>query len=176
MKTLANIFNIGGTLMKKIMVLSLFFVLVICSSVQAGLQDAFVVWDGKVYEVKKEVTVEKSLIGKSIGKVKTKPYWDNKSRTSLETYYGNASNAFPIGTRYFEIKGISPSTAIAVKVDNQWLKADYIYNAPYHIMNTLTNLFIIVPIVILPLILIGFIYRAKKLKNFIRRKFKTPLL
>ena len=150
--------------MKKIPILTFIFLFIISSSVQASQWPyEFVVWDGKVYEVKKEERIKKSEIGRSIGKVKTQPYSD--TRTSLMFYYGNASFPYPIGTRYFEIKGIPTSTSIAVKVDDYWVKADYARKAPYHVMNTITNLFIIVPIVIIPFILIGFVYRVKKLKK-----------
>ena len=146
--------------MKKIAFLSLILVFIVSSSVQAHKWAyAFVVWDGKVYEVKEEQIIEESEIGKSIGEVKTKP------NSNTYRYYGNASNYYPVGTPYYEIKGISTSTAIAVKVDDQWVKADYVEKAPYHVMNTITNLLIIVPIVIIPLILIGFMYRVKKYRR-----------
>ena len=150
--------------MKKITFLSFIFLFIISSSAQATVwMFEFVVWDGKVYEVKKEERIKESEIGRSIGKVKTQPY--SKLETSAMYYYGNASFPYPIGTRYFEIKGIPTSTAIAVRVDDQWVKADYVEKAPYHVMNTITNLLIIVPIVIIPLVLIGFIYRAKKYRR-----------
>ena len=69
------------------------------------------VWDGKVYKVQENEMIEESKIGKRIGKVKTEPY--STMRSSAMTYYGNASNYYPIGTPYYEIKGISPSADIA---------------------------------------------------------------
>ncbi len=158
--------------MKKIALLSLILVFMISSSVQAGFWPYhFVVWDGKEYEVKQEELIEKSEIGKSIGKVKTKSVYEKKidgNSTSLMTYYGNFSNIYPVGTPYYEIKGISTSTTIAVKVDNQWVKAVYAGKAHAHVMNTITNLYIIAPIVIIPLILFGFFYRAKKIKKHLQ--------
>ena len=149
--------------MKKIPFLSLIFVFVLSSSVQAfEWSYSFVIWDGKEYKVKLAELIEESDIGKRIGKVKTKPYSSNDF-TDKMTYYGNASNIYPIGTPYYEIKGVSTSTAIAVKVDNQWVKAEYVRDAPFHIMNTITNLFIIVPAVMIGLIIIALIYRAKKI-------------
>jgi hypothetical protein len=148
--------------MKKITFLSFILVFMISSSVQASeWAYSFVVWDGKVYKVKEEELIEKSEIGKRIGKVKTQPYSDNRSSAMI--YYGNASNVYPIGTPYYEIKGISPSTAIAVKVDNSWIKAGYVYPAPYHVMNTITNPFIILTVVIIGLILFEFFFRLKRL-------------
>ena len=143
--------------MKKIAFLSLILVFMVSSSIQAHKWAyVFVVWDGKVYEVIEEEMIEESEIGKSIGEVKTKP------NSNTYRYYGNASNYYPVGTPYYEIKGISTSTAIAVKVDNEWLKAVYVHNAPFHIMNIVTSLLKIVPVVLIGLILIGFIYQARK--------------
>ena len=123
----------------------------ISSSVQAfEWAYSFVVWDGKKYEVKEEL-IEESEIGKSIGKVKTQPYYYSDYTDAMK-YYGNASNVYPIGTQYYEIKGIPTSDAIAIKEDNQWVKAVYVDKAPFHIMNILTNPFFIFTIVIIALI------------------------
>ena len=129
----------------------------ISSSVQAlSWAIIFVVWEGKVYEVKQEEIIENTEIGKIIGEVKTKP------DDMMGDYYGDASNFYPIGTKYYEIKGISTSDAIAINEDNQWVKAVYVHKAPFHIMNILTNPFFIFSIVIIALILIGVIFRNKK--------------
>ena len=125
----------------------------------------FVVWDGKEYEVKQEELIEESAIGKKIGKVKTEPYYYS-DRTDAMTYSGDASNIYPIGTPYYEIKGVSTSSAIAVKVDNVWIRADYIRDAPQPMMDTVTEIkaktLNIVPFAMIGLILIGFIYLAIK--------------
>lgn len=150
--------------MKKITLLSLILVFIVSSSVLAAeWAYSFVVWDGKQYEVKQGELIEESKIGKRIGKVKTEPYY-SRDDSDAKTYYGNASNIYPKGTPYYEIKGIPTSTAIAVKVDDQWVKADYVRKAPFHIMNIVTSLLKIVPVVLIGLLLIGFIYRAKKLR------------
>ena len=139
--------------MKKITLLSLLLTFAISSSVQAiDWVISFVVWEGNVYEVKEEI-IEEREIGKSIGEVKTEATKSN--------YYGKASNAYPVGTKYYEIKGISTSDAIAVKEGNQWIKAVYVRKAPFHIMNILANRFFIFSIVIIALILIGFIFQKK---------------
>ena len=136
--------------MKKITLLSLLLAFTISSSVQAiDWVISFVVWEGNVYEVKEEI-IEEREIGKSIGEVKTEA---NKSN-----YYGNASNAYPIGTKYYEIKGVATSDAIAVKEDNQWVKAVFVRKAPFHIMNILTNQYFIFSIVKIALIITGFIF------------------
>ena len=138
--------------------------MIISSSVQAGEWSyEFVVWDGKVYEVKQEELIVESEIGKRIGKVKTEPYSDNRS--SAMRYYGNASNVYPVGTPYYEIKGLSTSTTIAVKVDNGWVRADYIREAPKYFMDTVKKTFNIVLFSIIGVISIGYIYRAIKRRN-----------
>ena len=149
--------------MKRIAFLSVLFIFMILPSVQAfEWAYSFVVWDGKVYEVKEEL-IKESEIGKRIGKVKTEPYYSgDMTRPNEMTYYGNASNVYPIGTPYYEIKGTSTSTSIAVKVDNQWIKADYIQNAPYHVMNTITNPFVIATAVIIILIIFECFFRVKR--------------
>jgi len=98
-----------------------------------------------VYEVKEE-TVQESDIGKVIGEVKTKP------NDMTGNYYGDASNAYSKGTKYFEIINISTGTAIAVEVEkNKWQKAVYANEAPFHWMNLFTKtplLLIVIPIAI----------------------------
>lgn len=146
--------------MKKITLLSLLIVFTIATSVQAlSWAITFVVWEGKVYEVKQEEMIKKNEIGKIIGEVKTKP--DDMTGD----YYGDASNFYPIGTKYYEIKGIPSSNSIAIKEANQWVKAVYVHKAPFHIMNVLSNPFFIFSLIIISLIIIGLIFRTKKLKK-----------
>mgnify|MGYP003414554236 FL=1 len=187
---------LGDFEMKKITILTLLFVFMVSSSVQAfQWAYSFVVWDGKIYEVKEDVLIEESEIGKIIGKVETQPYYYSDYTDAMK-YYGNASNVYPIGTQYYEIKGMSTSDAIAIKEDNHWVKAVYVdkatndyplgtqyeqikgipssdaiaikednHKAPFHIMNFLTNPLPIFSIVIIALILIGVIFRSKQIKN-----------
>lgn len=146
--------------MKRIMLLSLLLIFMISSSVQAlSWAYPFVVWKGKVYEVKQEEIIEESEIGKIIGEVKTKP------NDMTGDYYGDASNYYPKGTKYYEIRGTSTSTAIAVKEDNQWVKAVYVHKAPFHLMNIVSDLYFISAVVIIALIIIGVIFRNNKSKN-----------
>lgn len=89
----------------------------------------FVVWKGNVYEVQDNLPLDEDKIGESIGKV-------NSTVNQLTgNYYMNASNVYPIGTKYYEIHDIPTSEAIAVQVDDEWLEAVYAYKAPSHIMN-----------------------------------------
>jgi hypothetical protein len=143
--------------MRKITFLSLVLILMVSSSVHAlSWAISFVVWNGKVYEVKQEEMIEKSEIGKIIGEVKTTP--DDMTGE----YYGDASNFYPKGTKYYVIKGISTSTAIAIKNDNQYIKAIYVHKAPFHIMNVITNIYFLSAVVIIVLLIIRARVRFKK--------------
>lgn len=138
----------------------LLFIFIFSSSVQAlSWAYIFVVWDGKVYEVKQDEIIEQKDIGKMIGEVKTVP------NEVTGEYYGNASNYYPIGTKYYEIKGISTSSAIAVKETNQWVKAVYAHKAPFHIMNIITNPYIIMLSIATLIIIIVFVIKKVKIGN-----------
>ena len=114
----------------------------------------FVVWNGNVYEVTEEEILE-SEIGKDIGEVK------RKANDMTGYYYGDASNFYPKGTKYFEIKDIGNETAIAVEIEKgQWLRAAYVHEAPFKLM----DLFIkILPFLIL-IVVTGIIIRMKKVR------------
>lgn len=85
----------------------------------------FVVFDGKVYEVL-NTSIAEEKIGQVIGEVETSVN-DETGR-----YYGNASNWYPIGTVYREVKGESVEVAIAVEDGGEWKRAEYRNEAPYH--------------------------------------------
>ena len=75
---------------------------------------AFVVWDDYVYVVTDEQVPE---VDKEIGHVTN--YSDREG-----TYSGNFSNAYPKGTKYYSIQGISKDKAIAIqKEDGTYIKA-----------------------------------------------------
>jgi hypothetical protein len=144
-------------LMRKITFLSLVLILMISSSVHAlSWAISFVVLKGNVYEVKQEEMIEEREIGKVIGEVKTTP--DDMTGE----YYGDASNFYPKGTKYYAIKGIPTSKAIAIKNDNQYLKAVYVHKAPFHIMNVLTNIYFLSAVGIVALLIIRARFRFKK--------------
>lgn len=92
-----------------------------------------VVWKGNIYDVQEEITLDDSQIGKKIGRVTT------QIDELTGDYYGNASNVFPIGTKYFEILGISTSEAIAIEYGERWIQATYISPSSAHIMNVLIH-------------------------------------
>ncbi|MGM0837933.1 MAG: hypothetical protein ACQEV7_17475 [Bacillota bacterium] len=75
---------------------------------------SFVVYEGDIYVISDEYLTE---IDKEIGHV-TK-YSDKEG-----TYYGNFSNTYKKGTKYFSIKNVSTETAIAVEDDGKYIKAD----------------------------------------------------
>ncbi|WP_226665196.1 hypothetical protein [Metabacillus litoralis] len=145
--------------MKKISIIVLLSFVTFTSSAQ-GLSWAFpfVVWEGHVYEVTNE-KVSESDIGQIIGEVKTIP--DDMTGE----YYGNASNAYPKGTKYYKINNLKTDTNIAVEVEeNQWKKASYTHDAPFHWMNLLSKILpFIITILIIFILFVGF----RKLKaNF----------
>jgi hypothetical protein len=65
----------------------------------------FVVWDGYIYVVSYEYVTE---VEKEIGKV-------TLYSTHEGTYAGHFSNAYPEGTIYYSIKGVSTEDSIAVQ-------------------------------------------------------------
>ncbi|WP_163537099.1 hypothetical protein [Gracilibacillus sp. YIM 98692] len=116
----------------------------------------FVVYDGKVYQVTEE-QVPIVQVEENIGRVTSKP-----DRTG--EYYGNASNKYPIDTKYFSISDIPVSEAIAVEEGNVYVKAIYQHEAPFHWMNVFQY-----TVPILFFIVISMIY-------FIRERMKTKYL
>jgi hypothetical protein len=81
----------------KRLTLVLFLVFFTASSTVYALSWAypFVVWKDNVYEVTEEALGNED-IGNQIGQVKTKP------NDMTGDFYGNASNTYPIGTKYYE--------------------------------------------------------------------------
>ncbi|MFC4403220.1 hypothetical protein [Gracilibacillus xinjiangensis] len=87
----------------------------------------FVVLDGKVYRVLEE-QVEGNEIGREIGEVTTLPDAGGQ-------YYGNASNKYPVGTKYYQVKQTDIFDAISVFDGEQYLKAVFTKNVPFHWKN-----------------------------------------
>ncbi|WP_431803529.1 hypothetical protein [Halobacillus andaensis] len=142
--------------MKKIASLFIAFFLFSSISVQALDWAPFVVWEGKVYNVTEEIIPEEE-IGDVIGEVNTKP----NERTG--SYYGNASNVYPKGTKYSEIEGTSTDAEIAVEKSNSnWVKAEYAQDAPFHLMNLAVNPFVMMLLGVLLVILVIVSYRRFK--------------
>ncbi|WP_077619555.1 hypothetical protein [Bacillus sinesaloumensis] len=137
--------------MKKIVCLTMVCLLLSSATVSAlSWAYAFVVHDGKVYEVKEDMTINQTELGKMIGKVKT------KADEYTGDYYGNASNYYDIGTRYYEITGISTDEAIAVEVEkDHYAKAVYAHDSPFHLMDVLTNFYFLGIAGIAVIVLVG---------------------
>ncbi|TCI22451.1 hypothetical protein [Exiguobacterium sp. SL-9] len=85
---------------------------------------AFVVLDGRVYEVM-DVAVLEADLGEVVGEVKT------MADDMDGSYYGDASNMYPIGTTYREVNGEAIEDALAVEDESGWKRAEYRHDAPF---------------------------------------------
>lgn len=97
---------------------------------------AFVVYKGDMYEVHDQVVLETKDIGKRLGQVTTKP------NEVTGKFHSNASNVYPIGTPYHEIKGVDKKEAIAILHNYKWKKATYSGSAPSHFLNFFLHPFV----------------------------------
>ena len=115
----------------------------------------FVVWNTNVYEVTDDEVID-SLLGKRIGEVKTKP-------NMRGDYYGNASNVYPKGTRYYEISGVATDISIAVEVkEGQWVKANFTHKAPFHWMNFFMKVFPLLILILIAVIIVKIVKNTRK--------------
>ncbi|WP_070328609.1 hypothetical protein [Exiguobacterium aurantiacum] len=85
---------------------------------------AFVVLDGRVYEVTDEVVAEADL-GEVVGEVET------LADDMTGDYYGDASNMYPIGTEYRQVEGESVEDVLAVEDGTEWKRAVFVHEAPF---------------------------------------------
>ena len=104
---------------------------------------AFVVWDDYVYVITDE---QVDAIDEEIGHV-------TKYSGREETYSGNFSNAYPKGTKYYSIQGISTDEAIAIQGnDGIYIKAtregEYASNK-YSIRNLISPIFICLILIVI---------------------------
>lgn len=91
---------------------------------------AFVVLDGRVYEVM-DVEVLEGDLGEVVGEVKT------MADDMDGSYYGDASNMYPIGTTYREVNGEAMEDVLAVEDESGWKRAEYRHDAPFSIRDHL---------------------------------------
>ncbi|MGD6831119.1 hypothetical protein ACQCT5_03080 [Sutcliffiella halmapala] len=98
-----------------ILLMTVIFCLLLPTKQFASWAYSFVIYEGYIYVVSDEYVTE---IDKEIGHVTQ--YSDKEG-----TYYGNFSNTYKKGTKYFSIKGISTDTAIAVEDGGKYIKADW---------------------------------------------------
>ncbi|MCA1056843.1 hypothetical protein LCM10_17910 [Rossellomorea aquimaris] len=146
--------------MKRIATLTMMFVFLAVFHAHAlSWAYPFVVWEGKVYEVKLGEKVEEDDIGRLIGEVKT------KADEVTGNYYGDASNYYPVGTNYYARKGVPVSSGIAVKEEGGWVKASYVHRAPFHIMNVITSGYFITFVTLSILAIVIFKIRNKALSH-----------
>lgn len=134
--------------MKRVLLLFVICFMVASSSTYAlSWAYKFVAWEGGVYEVTEEF-VDASDIGEKIGKVK------RMADDMTGAYYGDASNYYEKGTRYYAIKGIDPGTAIAVEEQqDMWVKAVYLHEAPFHWTDILPYMLMVIAAFVLFIVL-----------------------
>ncbi|MCM3611196.1 hypothetical protein M4S82_07995 [Planococcus sp. MERTA32b] len=120
--------------MKKIIPAALLIVFMFCGTAQAlSWAYAFVVWDGKLYEVLEDEPLPASDVAEPVGRVATMA--DDMSGA----FYGNASNYYPIGTVYYAVKGRDPAKTMAVEVEGEYLEAVYRQEPEFHFLNLLLD-------------------------------------
>ncbi|UOQ86541.1 hypothetical protein [Gracilibacillus salinarum] len=110
----------------------------------------FVVLDGRVYEVTSD-QVDPSDVGLLLGQV------TKVANEQTGSFHGNASNQYPVGTKYFKMDKVDEKDAIAVKADQLYYKATFIKYMPFHWRNILS--FIIPMLFLISLI---FLYRTRE--------------
>lgn len=145
-----------GFYLRKIILLLLCFIFTSQWSVQAlSWAYPFVVWKGNVYEVTEEKV---SDIGDVIGKVK------RGTNDMTGEYFGDASNMYPKGTKYYELIGVSPEKAIAVEVkENVWQKAVYVHKASKHWIENVIIVLSFVMLIIIAIIILLRINNKRKM-------------
>lgn len=94
---------------------------------------AFVVLDGRVYEVMDVVVLESDL-GDEVGEVET------MADDMDGSYYGDASNMYPVGTTYRSVKGETVEDVLAVEDESGWKRAEYRHEAPFSMRDHLDTI------------------------------------
>lgn len=94
---------------------------------------AFVVLDGRVYEVM-DVAVLEADLGEVVGEVKT------MADDMDGSYYGDASNMYPIGTTYRKVNGEAMEDVLAVEDESGWKRAEYRHDAPFSMRDHLDTI------------------------------------
>ncbi|WP_339146841.1 MULTISPECIES: hypothetical protein [unclassified Sutcliffiella] len=123
----------------------------------------FVVWEGGVYEVTEEV-VDASDLGKKIGEVK------RMADDMTGAYYGDASNYYEKGTKYYAINGIDTGSALAVEdQQDEWVKAVYLHEAPFHWTDILPYILLGIAVFVL-FIVLSLRYASKKEGEYHKKK------
>lgn len=122
---------------------------------------SFVIYNGNVYQVTDE-KIEQFLIKELIGEV------SRYANEPSDEYHGNASNIYPIVTGYYKIDAISVKKAIAVKVDGEFIKAEYERSLLLHWGGNVVQYTI--PIIFLSLLIVLYRFREN-----IKKAYKESL-
>jgi len=110
--------------MRRVIGLVLLFLSVSMSAQALSWAYAFVVLDGRVYEVM-DVAVLEADLGEVVGEVKT------MADDMDGSYYGDASNMYPVGTTYRKVNGEATEDVLAVEDGSGWKRAEYRHDAPF---------------------------------------------
>lgn len=116
--------------MRRVVGLVLLFLSVSLSTQALSWAYAFVVLDGRVYEVM-DVAVLEGDLGDVVGEVKT------LADDMDGSYYGDASNLYPIGTTYRKVNGEAIEDVLAVGDEFGWKRAEYRHDAPFNMRDHL---------------------------------------
>ncbi|WP_114165923.1 hypothetical protein [Exiguobacterium sp. TNDT2] len=116
--------------MRRVIALALLFLSVSLSAQALSWAYAFVVLDGRVYEVM-DVAVLEDDLGAVVGKVET------LADDMDGSYYGDASNMYPLGTTYRKVNGEATEDVLAVEDGSEWKRAEYRHDAPFSLRDHL---------------------------------------
>ncbi|MFL9649833.1 MULTISPECIES: hypothetical protein [Exiguobacterium] len=110
--------------MRRVIGLVLLFLSISLSAQALSWAYAFVVLDGRVYEVM-DVAVLEGDLGEVVGEVRT------MADDMDGSYHGDASNMYPIGTTYRKVNGEAIEDVLAVEDEAGWKRAEYRHDAPF---------------------------------------------
>lgn len=116
--------------MRRVIGLTLLFLSLSLSAQALSWAYAFVVLDGRVYEVT-DVAVLEADLGDVVGEVKT------LADDMDGSYYGDASNLYPIGTTYRKVDGEAMEDVLAIEDGSGWKRAEFVHEAPFDRRNHL---------------------------------------
>ena len=145
---------------KKIGSLSIIILLLLAPAAKAlSWAYEFVIYDQKLYVVQVDSSMAETTIGDKIGEVQV------EADEYTGDYYGDASNIYPKGTPYYEIKDTPISEAIAVKVGGSYKLATFETDVPLKVQDVLRSPWSWVGAVVIILLFISFIVRGIRLNE-----------
>lgn len=119
-----------GDSVRRVIALALLFLSVSLSAQALSWAYAFVVLDGRVYEVM-DVAVLEDDLGAVVGEVET------LADDMDGSYYGDASNMYPLETTYRKVNGEATEDVLAVEDRSEWKRAEYRHDAPFSLRDHL---------------------------------------